>query len=481
MKSIIEQIFSELHCHSSSSTSSFHSPEQWLLQQEMCLVPSCTLWSGYPDLTNACLLSGKLNGYIDQLPSERNGYTLLVIPKVSYQESKQSQVDTLVKETPDELMGPYTASPSSQQDSPVLERHPGSHLTSDGLHQLLAEHEIEKQFTDDGTKQKVEQLLRDKEHVLVEERVSETEVDDVGEDSGKKTCFQMKKQGTLPGLEHLLMLRTLSPEVDQASSTKLTAVEKEVQKESESDCILVGEESTTNSVEVECITLECGDLVPQQCKHDSVSPERHYSSAQYNVDSDSDKDLPCIGITSNRKVFPSRLPMLQSGTMFSSTPRSHSAKDIIVISGSEDESVKLRTKVCKYREDSLSSNLRDSLKQVAATSPSSLDGKGVCGSNFLGSLEESRDEGIVMEESVSSSGEDVMVLDMETEVGLQDEQIVSVLKGEKVKFLLDVDNAVIYFIFRFLAQLQRSPTPHWNVSRVMRQLRRVFGEAVATK
>ena len=479
MKSIIEQIFSELHCHSSSSTSSFPSPEQWLSQQEMCLVPSCTLWSGHPDLTNACLLSDKLNGYIDQLPSEPVGYTLLVIPKVSYQERKQTQSDTLVKETPDELMGPYTASPSSQQDSPVLESHLGSHLTSDGLHQLprLAEQEIEKQFTDDGTKQKVEQLLRDKEHVLVEERVSETEVEDVGEYCGTKTCFQMKKQGTLPGLEHLLMLRTLSPEVDQASSTKLTAVEKEVQKESESDCILVGEESTTNSVEVECITLECGDLVPQQCKHDSVSPGRHYSSAQYNVDSDSDKDLPCIGITSNHKVSPSRLPMPQSETIFSSTPRSHSAKDIIVISGSEDESVKLRTKVCKYHEDSLSSNL----KQVAAMSPSSLDGKGVCGSNFLGSLEESRDEGIVMEESVSSSGEDVMMLDMETEVGLQDEQIVSVLKGEKVKFLLDVDNAVIYFIFRFLAELQRSSTPHWNVSRVMRQLRRVFGEAVATK
>ena len=474
MKSIIEQICSEFHYHSFSSTSSFPSPEQWLVQQEMCLVPSCTLWSGYPDLTNACLLSD--NGYIDQFPSEPKGYTLLVIPKVSYQERKQTQADT---QTPDELMGPYTASPSSQQDSPVLESHPGSHLTSDGLHQLprLAEQEIEKQFMDDGTKQKVEQLLRDKEHVLVEERVSETEVEDVGEDGGTKTCLQMKKQVTLPRLEHLLMLRTLSPEVDQAASTKLTAVEKEVRKESESDCILVGEESTTNSVEVECITLECGDLVPQQRKHDSVAPGRHYSSAQYNVDSDSDKDLPCVGITSSRKVFPSCLPMPQSGTIFSSTPHSHSAKDIIVISGSEDESVKLRTKVCEHREDSLSSNL----KQVAATSPSSLDGKGGRGSNFLGSLEESRDEGIVMEESVSSSGEDVMVLDMETEVGLQDEQIVSVLKGEKVKFLLDVDNAVIYFIFCFLAQLQRSPTPHWNVSRVMRQLRRVFGEAVATK
>lgn len=474
MKSIIEQIFSELHYHSFSSTSSFPSPEQWLLQQEMCLVPSCTLWSGYPDLTNACLLSD--NGYIDQFPSEPKGYTLSVVPKVLYQESKQTQANTLVKETPDELMGPYTASPSSQQDSPVLESHPGSHITSDGLHQLprLAEQEIEKQFTDDGTKQKVEQLLRDKEHVLVEERVSETEVEDVGEDGGTKTCLQMKKQVTLPGLEHLLMLRTLSPEVDQASSTKLTAVEKEVRKESESDCILVGEESTTklSSVEVECIN---GDLVPQQRKHDSVSP------AQCNVDSDSDEDLPCIGITSNRKVLPSRLPMPQSGTIFSSTPHSHSAKDIIVISGSEDESVKLRTKVCKYREDSLSSNLKDSLKQVAAMSPSSLDGKGGRGSNFLGSLEESRDEGIVMEESISSSGEDVMVLDMETKVGLQDEQIVSVLKGEKVKFLLDVDNAIIYFISRFLAQLQRSPTPHWNVSRVMRQLRRVFGEAVATK
>ena len=480
MKSIIEQICSEFHYHSFSSTSSFPSPEQWLLQQEMCLVPSCTLWSGYPDLTNACLLSD--NGYIDQLPSEPIGYTLLVIPKVLYQESKQTQADTLVKETPDELMGPYTASPSSQQDSPVLESHPGSHITSDGLHQLprLAEQEIEKQFTDDGTKQKVEQLLRDKEHVLVEERVSETEVEDVGEDGGTKTCLQMEKRVTLPGLEHLLMLRTLSPEVDQASSTKLTAVEKEVRKESESDCILVGEESTTNSVEVECFTLKCGDLVPQQCKHDSVSLGR-YSPAQCNVDSDSDEDLPFVGITSNRKVFPSHLPMPQSATIFSSTPRSHSAKDIIVISGSEDESVKLGTKVCKYRENSLSSNLRDSLKQVAAMSPSSLDGKGGRGSNFLGSLEESRDEGIVMEESVSSSGEDVMVLDMETEVRLQDEQIVSVLKGEKVKFLLDVDNAVIYFIFCFLAQLQRSPTPHWNVSRVMRQLRRVFGEAVATK
>ena len=405
----------------------------------MCLVPSCTLWSGYPDLTNACLLSDKPNGYIDQLLHGPKGYTLLVIPKVSYQESKQSQVDTVVKETPDKLMGPYNASPSSQQESPVLEHHPESQLATDGLHQLPrpAEQEIEKQLTDEGTKQKVEQLLRDKEDVLVEERVSETEVEDVGEDSGIKTCLQMKKQGTLPGLEYLLMLRTLSPE---AFSTKLAAVEKEVQKKNESDCILVGEESTTklSSVEVECITPKYGDLVPQERKHDSVSPGRH-SQAQtkyYDVDSDSDKDLPCVGITSNRKVFPSCLPTPQSGTTFSSTPRSHSTKDIIVISGSEDESVKLSRKVCNHSEGSLSSNLRHSLKQVVAISPSSLDGKGGCGSNFLGSLEESRDEGIVMEESVSSSGEDVMVLDMETGVGLQDEQIVSVLKGEQVKVRL---------------------------------------------
>ena len=312
--------------------------------------------------------------------------------------------------------------------------------------------------------------------------MSETEVEDVGGDGGTNACLQIEKPGTLPGLEHLLMLRTLSPEVDQASSTELTAAEKEVQGMSESDCILVGEESTTklSSVEVKCIN---GDLVPQQRKHDSVSPGRH-SLAQtkyYDVDSDSDKDLPCVGITSNCKVFPPRLPMPQSGTIVSSTPRSHSTEDIIVISGSEDESVKLSRKMCKYHEGSLSSNLKDSFKQVVATSPSSLEGKGGHGSNFLGSLEESRDEGIVMEESVSSSSEDVMVLDMETEVGLQDEQIVSVLKGEKVKFLLGTYNAIIYFIFHFLAELQRNPTPHWNVSRAMRQLRRVFGEAVATK
>ena len=235
------------------------------------MVPSCTLWSGYPDLNNACLLpvSGKPNDYSDQLISQPKGYTLLVIPKVLYQESNQSQVDLVVKETPDELVEPYNASLGSQQEALVLEPHPQSQLTSDCLHQLprLTEQEIERQFMDEGTKQKVEQLARDKEHVRIEERVSETEVEDVGEDGSTNTCLQMKKQGTLPGLEHLLTLRTLSPEV---SSSKLVAVEKEAQKESESDCILVGEEPTTklSSVEMECITPKHGDSVLQQHKED---------------------------------------------------------------------------------------------------------------------------------------------------------------------------------------------------------------------
>ena len=451
MKSIIEQICSKIHCH--SSTSSFPTPEQWLSQQEMCLVPSCTLWSGYPDLNNACLLpvSGKPNDYSDQLFSQPKGYTLLVIPKVLYQES--TQVDPVVKETPDELTEPYNESLGSQQEALVLEPYPQSQLTSDGLHQLLrlTEQEIERQFMDEGTKQKVEQLAGDKEHVWVE-RVSETEVEDVGDDGATNTCLQMKKQGTLPGLEHLLTLRTLSPEV---SSSKLTAVEKEAQKESESDCILVGEEPTTklSSVEMECITPKHGGSVLQQLKHDSVSPERHSQSPikYYDVDSDSDKDLPYFGLTSNHKVSPSHLPTPQSGTTFSSTPHSYSTnlKDIIVITGSEDESVKLTREVCKHQVDSLSSSLGESLKEVGAMSPSSLKGESEHGSNFLGSAEESRDEGIVMEESVSSSGDDVMMLDIETEVGLRDEQIVCVLKGKKVKVALDINKAVIISVFIF--------------------------------
>ena len=92
----------------------------------MCLVPSCTLWSGYPDLNNACLLpvGGKPNDNSDQLFSHPKGYTLLLIPKVLYQESIQSQDDLVVKETPDELMEPYNASLGSQQEALVLEPHP---------------------------------------------------------------------------------------------------------------------------------------------------------------------------------------------------------------------------------------------------------------------------------------------------------------------------------------------------------------------
>ena len=397
-------------------------------------------------------MSGKPNDCSDQMFSHPKGYTLLVIPKVLYQESIQSQDDLVVKETPDELMEPYNASLGSQQEALVLEPHPRSQLTSDGLHQFprLTEQEIERQFMDEGTKQKVEQLARDKEHVRIEERVSETEVEDVGEDGGTNTGLQMKKQGTLPGLEHLLTLRTLSPEV---SSSKLAAVEKEAQKESESDCILVGEEPATklSSVKMECITPKHGDSLLQQLKHDSVLPGRHSQppTKYYDVDSDSDKDLPYVGLTSNHKVSPSHLPTPQSGTTFSSTPHSYSTKDIIVITGSEDESVKLTREVCKHHVDSLSSSLGESVKEVGAMSPSSLKGESERGSNFLGSAEESRDEGIVMEESVSSSGDDVMMLDIETEVGLRDEHIVSVLKGKKVKVVLDINKAVIISVFIF--------------------------------
>ena len=453
MKSTIKKICSSpgYHhdhcCLPSISTSSNLSSDGQPSLLEVYLVPLCSLWSGCPDLTSSVLLSDD-NISIAQLLSERRGYAVLVVPKdkISNRENKLEDI-TVVKEnlSSKDCLESYDTSVSSQQEFPALEAIGsclGSQLSGGGLPGVRGQERHGRQYAVGVTHQRVGSVNKEEDGWTVE-RVSETEFE-VEKDGGEGSTKMTSRQTIIPGLESLLTLRSSCSEEHQA--TPLDA-ERDRQEKVESECVLVGVEllEPNERIRLEHAPPKQGASSPKQLKHTSPpTPLDRYSQSrriEIMVDSSSDEDLSCIMITSPRKVSSPLLPVCNSRTTSSEC---HSCpgtpKDVILISGSEDEPVKYSRgvggwtkKETKCYGKPLSSSPEDSLGCASPSPSSSLPSMA---SNPLKPLEESFDEGIVMEESVSSDLDDVMVVGVDGEVKIWDTQIVSVLKGEEILTVL---------------------------------------------
>ena len=501
MKSITEKLGScsgsdyRHHCLPSIPTPSDPSSDGQPSLLEVHLVPLCSLWTGYPDLTNSILLSDESSS-IAQLLSERKGYTILIAPKgkVCRHENKQDEI-TEVNENLNnkQCLEGYDTSVSSRQESLILEgvgTHLGCQITGSGLPWVpgvRGQERHEEYLTVGGTRQKVGGLVstskEEKDSWIDQERVSETEFEDEdgrGEGGTKRT----NRQDIFPELQSLLMLRSSRPEARPA--TPLT-VESDRQ---ESEHTVVGEEllEPTERIQVEHIPPKQGTSSPQH-----ATPLERYSQSQRQewivivADSSSDEDLPSININSPHKVSSSLPSVYKCRTTSECHSCPETLEEVVLISGSKDESVKhgrgVSDKKCEienFQQESKHYGKSLSPSPEGCGAPTSLSPLPSKVSSALKPLEESFDEGIVMEEGVSSDGDDVMVVGVDGAVKIRDEQIISVLKGEEILTLLSVNDLILSHSCP-IAELQRSPSSHWNVPRAMRGLRRVFGEAVTSK
>lgn len=426
---------------------------------EVHLVPLCSLWSGYPDVTNSVLLSDESSS-VAQLLSERKGYTILIAPKgkVCRQENKQDEITEVNENLSNkQCLEGYDTSVSSRQESFVLKgvgTHLGCQITGSGLPWVpgvRGQERHEEHFTVGGTRQKVGGLVstnkEEEDSWIDQERVSETEFEDEdgrGEGGTKRT----NRQDIFPELRSLLMLRSSHPEAHQA--TPLT-IESDRQ---ESERTVVGEEllEPTEKIQMEDIPPKPRASSPQQFNHASSStPLDRYSQSQRQewieivADSSSDEDLPAIRINSPHKVS-SSIPSVYTCRTTSSECHScpETLKDVILISGSEDEPVKhgrgLRCEAENFQQES---KFYGKPRPEGCDAPTSLSPLPSNVGSALKPLEESFDEGIVMEEGVSSDGDDVMVVGVDGAVKIRDEQIVSVLKGEEILTLLSVNDLIL--------------------------------------
>ena len=305
MKSITEKLGScsdyRHHCLPSISIPSNPPSDGQPSLLEVHLVPLCSLWSGYPDLTNSVLLSDESSS-VAQLLSERKGYTILIAPrgKICRQENKQDEIAEVNENLSNkQCLEGYDTSVSSRQESLILEgvgTHLGCKITGRG------QERHEEYFTVGGTHQKVGGLVStskvEEDSWIDQERVSETEFEDEdgrGEGGTKRT----NRQDIFPELRSLLMLRSSRPEAHQA--TPLT-VESDRQ---ESEHTVVGEEllEPTERIQMEHIPPKQGTSSPQH----ATSLERYSQSQRQEwieivADSSSDEDLPSVRINSPHKV-----------------------------------------------------------------------------------------------------------------------------------------------------------------------------------
>ena len=341
----------------------------------------------------------------------------------------------------------YDTSVRSQQEFPALEAvgsSLGSQLSGGGLPGVRGQERHGRQSAVGVTHQRVGSVNKEEDGWTVE-RVSETEFE-VEKDGGEGSTKMTNRQTIIPGLESLLTLRSSCSEEHQATPL---AVERDRQEKVESECVLVGVEllEQNERIRLEHAPPKRGTSSPKQLKHTSPpTPLDRYSQSrriEIMVDSSSDEDLSCIMIAAPHKVSSPLLPVCKSRTTSSEC---HSCpgtpKDVILISGSEDEPVKHSRGVGGWTKKEterygkpLSSSPEDSLGCAAPSPSSSLPSMA---SNPLKPLEESFDEGIVMEESVSSDLDDVMVVGVDGEVKIWDAQIVSVLKGKEILTVLSI-------------------------------------------